>query len=175
MSDKITVQQRKYFVERIENSINEKINELRQGNAAQVQNISEREYEKYLDGLAIKEEVSRYKELWTELEPLASKIRAIFDELEQVLRKDHGYSHSTPSLCSYQPFSGQDLEKAMRWCCHQTAKKHESETDAGKMITELVAKKRAAFDELHGINELDGLKIKVNNILQGADVPLLGQ
>ena len=174
MSDKITVQQRKYFVERIENSINEKINELRQGNAAQVQNISEREYEKYLDGLAIKEEVSRYKELWTELEPLASKIRAIFEELEQVLRKKE-WDSNAPSLCSYQPFSGQDLEKAMRWCCHQTAKKHESETDAGKMITNLQAKKRAAIDELHGINELDGLKITVNNILQGADVPLLGQ
>ena len=175
MSDKITVQQRKYFVERIENSINEKINELRQGNAAQVQNISEREYEKYLEGLNIKEEVTRYKELWIELEPLASKIRAIFNELEEVLSKDHGYSSSTPSLCSYKPFSGEDLEKAMRWCCHQTAKKHESETDAGKMITNLQAKKRAAIDELHGINELDGLKIKVNNILQGADVPLLGQ
>ena len=175
MSDKITVQQRKYFVERIENSINDKINELRQGNAAQVQNISEREYEKYLEGLNIKEEVTRYKELWAEMEPLASKIRAIFNELEQVVRDNHGYSSTTPSLCSYQPFSGQDLEKAMRWCCHQTAKKHESETDAGKMITNLVAKKRAATDELHGINELEGLMHAVNNILEGADVPLLGQ
>ena len=174
MSDKITVQQRKYFVERIESSINEKISELRQSNAAEVQNISEREFETYLDGLKIKGDVVRYKELWAELEPLSSKIRAIFNELEQVLRKKE-WDSNAPSLCSYQPFSGLELDKAMRWCCHQTAKKHESETDAGKMITNLKAKKRAAIDELHGINELDGLKIKVNNILQGADVPLLGQ
>ena len=32
MSDKISVQQRKYFVERIESSINEKISELKQSN-----------------------------------------------------------------------------------------------------------------------------------------------
>ena len=41
MNDKISVQQRKYFVERIENSINDKIDELKQSNAAEVQNISE--------------------------------------------------------------------------------------------------------------------------------------
>ena len=48
MGDKISVQQRKYFVERIESSINEKINDLKQANAAQVQSISEKAYNKYL-------------------------------------------------------------------------------------------------------------------------------
>ena len=43
------------------------------------------------------------------------------------------------------------------------------------MIRLLQAKKRAATDELHGINELNGLKKTVNSILKGADVPLLGQ
>ena len=68
-----------------------------------------------------------------------------------------------------------DVDTAFRWCCRKTAQKHETETEAGKMIRVLEAKKRAATDELHGINELEGLMHAVNNILEGADVPLLGQ
>ena len=36
MSQKISVQQRKYFVERIENSINNKIDMLKQANASKI-------------------------------------------------------------------------------------------------------------------------------------------
>ena len=57
MSDKISVQQRKYFVERIQSSIDEKINELKQSKAAQVQNISDREYVNYLKLLKIENSV----------------------------------------------------------------------------------------------------------------------
>ena len=46
MSNKISVQQRKYFVERIQDSINDKIETLKQSNAAQVQNISDAAYNK---------------------------------------------------------------------------------------------------------------------------------
>ena len=140
--------------------------------ACLVCNISEKEFRNYLKELKIEKEFDRYIELFLELKPLASRLNAIYDELKSVFGKQ-GWESNVPSL--YGEFSDIDLDKAMRWCCHQTAKKHESETDAGRMITDLKAKKRAAIDELHGINELDGLKIKVNNILQGADVPLLGQ
>ena len=61
MSDKISVQQRKYFVERIETSINEKINELKQANAAQVQNISEKAFDKYLKLIKIDKDITRFK------------------------------------------------------------------------------------------------------------------
>ena len=169
---KISVQQRKYFVERIERSINDKIAELRQNNAAEVQNISEKEFRNYLKELKIEKEFDRYTELFQELKPLGSRLNAIYDELKSVFGKQ-GWESNVPSL--YGEFSDIDLDKALRWCCHQTAKKHESETDAGKMIKELEGRKRAAIDELHGINELEGLKVTVNNILKGANVPLLGQ
>ena len=173
MSNKISVQQRKYFVERIEKSINEKISDLRQSNASEVQNISEREYDGYLKGLNINKEVKRYTELYNEMYPLQEKLKAIFEELKSVVQKGKGWDSNTPSL--YSHFSTTDLDTAFRWCCRKTAQKHETETEAGKMIRVLEAKKRAATDELHGINELEGLMHAVNNILEGADVPLLGQ
>ena len=173
MNDKISVQQRKYFVERIEKSIDEKINSLRQSNAAEVQNISEREYLGYLKSLNINKEVKRYTELYNEMYPLEEKLRAIFEELKTVVNKNKSWDSNTPSL--YNKFTATDLDTAFRWCCRKTAQKHETETEAGKMIRLLQAKKRAATDELHGINELNGLKKTVNSILKGADVPLLGQ
>ena len=173
MNDKISVQQRKYFVERIEKSIDEKINSLRQSNAAEVQNISEREYKSYLKSLNISKEVKRYIELYNEIYPLQEKLKAIFDELKAVVTKGKAWDSNQPNL--YSTFTSTDLDAAFRWCCRKTAQKHETETEAGKMIRLLQAKKRAATDELHGINELNGLKKTVNSILKGADVPLLGQ
>ena len=94
---KISVQQRKYFVERIERSINEKIAELRQTNAAEVQNISEKEFRNYLKELKIEKEFDRYTELFLELKPLASRLNAIYDELKSVFGKQ-GWESNVPSL-----------------------------------------------------------------------------
>ena len=173
MSNKISVQQRKYFVERIEKSINEKISDLRQSNAAEVQNISEREYQGYLKGLKINKEVKRFAELYNEMYPLQEKLKAIFEELKSVVQRNKSWDSNQPSL--YSTMTATDVDTAFRWCCRKTAQKHETETEAGKMIRVLEAKKRAATDELHGINELEGLMHTVNNILKGADVPLLGE
>ena len=158
MGDKISVQQRKYFVERIETSINDKINELKQANAAQVQTISEKAYDKYLKLLKVDKDMKRFSKL--------------YDEVARSLNFDK-YAANTPAV--YNSSGSEDIKKGYRYLCGKTAAKQESETPEGKLIKQLEAKKRAAVDELHGVNELDGLKITVNNILKGADVPLLGE
>ena len=172
MSDKISVQQRKYFVERIETSINEKINELKQANAAQVQNISEKAFDKYLKLIKIDKDVTRFNKVDVEHKQLQSKLYDIYNEVRKSLGVQE-YGNSTPSV--YRTSSAIDFASGFRYLCGKTASKQETETPEGKLIRELEAKKRAAVDELHGVNELEGLKITVNNILKGADVPLLGE
>ena len=172
MSDKISVQQRKYFVERIETSINEKINELKQANAAQVQNISEKAFDKYLKLIKIDKDVTRFNKVDIEHKQLQSKLYDIYNEVRKSLGVQE-YGNSTPSV--YRTSSAIDFASGFRYLCGKTASKQETETAEGKLIRELEAKKRAAVDELHGVNELEGLKLTVNNILKGADVPLLGE
>ena len=172
MSQKISVQQRKYFVERIESSINEKINELKQSNAAQVQAISERAFNKYLKMLKIDKDIKRFEKLDSEYKTVRTKIYNIYEEVRRSLNID-SYSHSTPSV--YNSSTAADMIAGFRFLCSKTAAKQETETPEGKLIKQLEAKKRAAVDELHGVNELEGLKATVNNILKGADVPLLGE
>ena len=50
---KMSVQQRKYFVERITSTINNQILAMRQANAAEVYDVSEKHYKKYLKSLMI--------------------------------------------------------------------------------------------------------------------------
>ena len=172
MSNKISVQQRKYFVERIQDSIDEKINELKQSNAAQVQNISERAYTKYLKAIKVDKDVTRFEKIDLEHKQLQSKLYDIYN----VVRRSVGvseYDNGTPNV--YRSSSAIDFASGFRYLCSKTASKQETETPEGKLIRQLEDKKRAAIDELHGVNELEGLKLTVNNILKGADVPLLGE
>ena len=169
---KISVQQRKYFVTRIENSINDKINDLKQTKAAQVQTLSEKEFGKYLKMLKIEKDMAKFEKVDLEYRQLQSKLYDVYNEVRRSLGID-SYGHDSPSV--YNSSGSSDLHKGFRYLCNKTAAKQETETPEGKIIKELISMKRAAIDELHGINELEGLKETVNNILKGADVPLLGE
>ena len=176
MADKISVQQRKYFVERIESSINDKIEALRQSNAAEVQNISEAAYNKYLKLLKVDKDIKRFDKLDAEHTKLQSKLIQVYESVKSSQIKSgkvSSWDNNYPHL--YTSSGAVNINEAYRYLCNQTAIKNEDETPQGKLIKQLEAKKRAATDELHGINELNGLKEVVNNILKGADVPLLGE
>ena len=168
---KISVQQRKYFVARIEESINEKISILKQQRAADVQKLSEGEYKRYLKTIKLDKTLDRYKKLKDEFDLLSNRIVDVYDEIVKSIAKQK-YDHGVPSV--YNGSSFQDMDRAFRYLCNQTAQAQETETESGKLINELEQKKRTACDVLHGINELDELTTQVNNILKGADVPLLG-
>ena len=176
MADKISVQQRKYFVERIESSINDKIEALRQSNAAEVQNISEAAYNKYLKLLKVDKDIKRFDKLDAEHTKLQSKLIQVYESVKSSQIKSgkvSSWDNNYPHL--YTSSTAKNIDEAYRYLCNQTAIKNEDETPTGMLIKELEAKKRAAVDELHGVNELEGLKATVNNILKGADVPLLGE
>ena len=176
MSNKISVQQRKYFVTRIENSINDKIETLKQSNAAEVQNISEAAYNKYLKLLKVDKDLKRFEKLDAEHAKLQSKLVQVFDSVKSSQLKSgkiSSWNNNYPHL--YNNSNAVNINEGYRYLCNQTAAKNEDETPQGKLIKKLEAKKRAAIDELHGVNELEGLKLTVNSILKGADVPLLGE
>tara|TARA_E500000305_G_scaffold31974_1_gene24196 strand:+ start:531 stop:1049 length:519 start_codon:yes stop_codon:yes gene_type:complete len=171
MSNKISVQQRKYFTKRIEEAIDEKIAVLKQQRASDVQKLSEAEYKRYLKSLKVDKSMAQYRKVKERYDRLSQGLVAVYDELLKNLGKER-YDSGVPSLYSGSSYS--DTDKAFRYLCNQTALGQETETKSGKMIKELEAKKRAACDKLHGVAELDGLMHEVNKILKGANVPQLG-
>lgn len=168
---KISVQQRKYFVERINQSINDKISDLKQINAADVQKISEKEYDNYLKVLKIDKEMKELKKVKDREETIMRNMTAIYDELLKAFNLN-SWEANVPSV--YKGSDWGTIDSAFRFACSKTAQKQETETPAGKVIKELESKKRAACDILHGINDLEELTSEVNAILKGSDVPMLG-
>ena len=171
MTNKISVQQRKYFTKRIEEAFDEKISILRQERASDVQKLSEAEYKRYLKNLKVDKSLNRYKKLKEEHDIVAEGLVAVYNEILKNLGK-YQYDNGVPTI--YTGSSHGDMDKAFRYLCNQTAFGQETETKSGRIIKELEEKKRAACDLLHGINELDGLTAEVNKILTGTGVPQLG-
>ena len=171
MSNKISVQQRKCFTERITEAINEKIAILKQQRASDVQKLSEAEYKRYLKNIKLDKTLNKYKKMKEEYDIIAQSIVVVYDEILRNLNKSR-YDSGVPTV--YAGSSHSDMDKAFRYLCSQTALGQETETKSGRMIKALEDKKKAACDLLHGINELDGLTTEVNRILKGAGVPQLG-
>ena len=84
MSNKISVQQRKYFTQRIVDAMDEKIAILKQRRASDVQKLSEAEYKRYLKNIKLDKSLGRYKKLKEEYDILAEGIVAVFDEILSV-------------------------------------------------------------------------------------------
>ena len=132
-----------------------------------------RAYKKYLKHIGVDKDIKEYLAKKVRTDVLSDRITAIFNEIKKSVKTDDRWDNSEPHM--YTNISESDIEKGFKWCCNKTAQKQETETAAGKMIADLENRKRAAVDQLHGINELQELTLAVNGILNGAGVPLLGE
>jgi hypothetical protein len=68
-----------------------------------------------------------------------------------------------------------DIDKAFRWACNETARKHNNTCTMSKDIEALEKKRDKAIDILHGVEEFSDVMEKVNKSLKGTDVPRLGE
>ena len=160
MPEKITAAQRKYFDNRIDTALNDKINILKQQDAANVMKISDAAYSKYLKLIGIDKELARYKKVDAERKKLTEKIYSVYNECRRSLELKQ-YNSDTPSV--YEGSTHDAYTKGFRYLCQKAALKSEGITPVGN-----------AKDVLYGINELPDLLKCVNNILKDAEVPLLG-
>ena len=171
MSNKISVQQRKYFTERIEEAIDAKISVLKHKNAAKVTEMGNKQFSNYLKEIGVHDQMVRYTKIKKEADELNATIRQVYENIKRALEVV-GYHRDWPSM--YQGSSRENIEECFRKCCEEVALQNIETSKIGKEIDKLEKQKRAATDLLHGINELDGLTIEVNKILTGAGVPQLG-
>ena len=171
MPEKITAAQRKYFDNRIDIAINDKINVLKQQDAANVMQISAASYVKYLKLIGIDKTLARYKKVDKERVELSEKLYSVYNECRRSLDLKQ-YESDMPSV--YQGSSHKDYTTGFRHLCQKAALKSEGITPAGKEIARLKEQMNNAKDVLYGINELPDLLKCVNSILKDAEVPLLG-
>ena len=175
--NKMSVQQRKYFVERISKTINEQILNLRQQSASRVYDVSEAAYNKYLKAIHLDKTIKEYNKLKPKVDELGDKIRTVFDEIRQTLDTDDiswSVRQNWPNLYGSNHTPG-EIDRAFRWCCNETAKKNDKSLTITDDIKKLEDKRDRAIDILHGVDEFNDTLGAVNNMLKGTDVPRLGE
>tara|TARA_Y100001963_G_scaffold141173_1_gene209069 strand:+ start:673 stop:1209 length:537 start_codon:yes stop_codon:yes gene_type:complete len=172
---KMSVQQRKYFVERITSTINKQILRLRQANAAEVYDVSEKHYIKYLKSLKLDKTLKDYDIHKRKLESLYQKIEAVYKEVKNTIvdpNADWRELQDVPTIWNTTDTEG--IEKAFRWACNETARKNNNGCTMTKDIQALEKKRDKAIDILHGVEEFADVMDKVNKSLKGTEVPKLG-
>ena len=175
--NKMSVQQRKYFVERIGKTINEQILNLRQQSASRIYDASESAYKKYLKAIGLDKTIKEYNKLKPKLDELGSKIASVFEEIKISLDTDENLPWNIrqhyPTLYGSN-HAETDINKAFRWCCNETAKKNDKSFSATSEIKKLEDKRDKAIDILHGVDEFTSMLQEINKTLKGTDVPKLG-
>jgi len=174
--NKMSVQQRKYFVERISKTINAQILNLRQQTASSIYDASESAYKKYLKAIGLDKTIKEYNNLKPRLDELGSKISSVFEEIKISLEDPNAswnIKQHYPSLYG-NGHTEADINKAFRWCCNETAKKNDSSLSMSSQIKKLEDKRDRAIDILHGVDEFTSMLNEINKTLKGTDVPKLG-
>jgi malate synthase len=172
MSNKISVQQRKYFSQRIEEAIDAKISVLKHKNASRVTELGNKQFENYLKDIGVYDKLMRYNVIKSEADELNKTIRQIYENIRRALNIGE-YQNNWPTI--YQGSDIETINQGFRKACEEVALQNSEGSQIGQEIEELEKQKRAATDLLHGVNELDGLTAEVNRILTGAGVPQLGE
>lgn len=173
---KMSVQQRKYFVDRITSTINQQILVLRQANAAEVYDVSEKHYNKYLKSLKLDKTLKDFEMHRKKANALYQKMEAVYNEVKNTIidpNADWKERHNAPTIWNSSDIK--DIDKAFRWACNETARKHNGTCTMSKDIQALEKKRDKAIDILHGVEEFSDVMEKVNKSLKGTDVPRLGE
>jgi len=173
---KMSVQQRKYFVDRITSTINQQILTLRQANAAEVYDVSEKHYNKYLKSLKLDKTLKDFDMYRKKTSALYQKIEAVYNEVKNTIidpNADWREKQNVPTIWNNTDMK--EIDKAFRWACNETARKNNNGCTMTKDIQALEKKRDKAIDILHGVEEFADVMEKVNVSLKGTDVPKLGE
>ena len=171
---KMSVQQRKYFVERISKTINSQILDLRQQHASEVYDISEAAYTKYLKALKVAKPIKEYNNIKAKYDILSNKITSVYEEVCKTVEDPSVSQWNSSKPTMYRNMTPGDIDKGFRWACNETAKKNDKSLVTSTMIKKLQDKRDKAIDILHGVDEFADILGSVNNILKGTEVPRLG-
>jgi len=169
---KISESQRKYFAKRINEEFNAQIRLIRQQEAKQVSDLSENNFEAYLEAIDMTNIVESFRKAEVKFENAKKKINTIITNLEQadpsdetsIKRYDCGYG-TVSTIYNYD-----GVQKYFTMKCNQVATDEFRKKD--KTIKTLEDKKNQAIDFVYGLTKHSELYNGMKTILKGTDIKL---
>ena len=168
---KISESQRKYFVQRVQDQIDDSIRALEHKNAKRTIEVSTKSYNNYLDDLGVREKLTAIIKHRNKCTELADELSPVIDTIWKALKIENHYTNEY--IYIHDTTSAKDWDKAFKQCCMKAAQDNEAVTPIGKQILELKQKKKQAVDFLYGFSDEGELKQGVNRILTGTGISLL--
>ena len=160
--------QRDFMVERIKKLTQSRINQIKATHASQIQRIADREYEKFLEGIEVKEDMDALKTAAKIQNETQQRMLGVVAGLVDL--HPNAESHAYYQECNYH----EKHNAFFKACCREIAKDEFYNTEAGQELKELEKTQENAIDTVM----LDGCKVeeltaKLNNILGNSGLALL--
>ena len=164
----LSCQQRKYFIDRIEKTLNAEISALEQIHATSIQTVATKQYKAYLKDTGLDKLLKKYTKLEKEW-------RDVQDEMGNVCKAIHEKTEY-PNKSSYYntPYDSKGVESFLKNICNALARQGFVHTPKGKRLKSLEDKRQAAIDIVMGMTEVEPTVIAINKVLKSTNVPLLG-
>ena len=154
---KISETQRRYFIERVRNQINDKIQTIKHKNSAKIAKAAKNSYDSYLKEVGVDKNLKRLKALHDEI-----------DDLKQLMGDTVKNINRYKTCFSYSDFDDFFKEEARKIANDQFSK-----TKEGKEIKRLEKLQDQSTDYLYGLNTDNEITQGLNKILNPSGIKLI--
>ena len=154
---KISETQRRYFLERVRNQINDKIQTIKHKNSAKIAEAAKNSYDSYLKEVGIDKHLKRLKVLHDEIGDLK---QLMGDTVKNINRYKHCFSYS-------------DFDDFFKEEARKIANDQFSKTKEGKEIERLEKLQDQSTDYLYGLNTNNEITQGLNKILNSCGIKLI--
>ena len=169
---KITENQRKYMVRRVNEEFNDAVSLIKQQEAVTIQKISEKAEKSYKKTLGIEKEVNNLKKYEKLYEQAKAKCNNVVAAMEQ-------HQETSSNLRSKYNFNGsciihgsESMDKYVTMKCTDLALQNFGKTKEGSDMAKLEKKRTQAVDYIYGMNESSALSQGLSKILKGTKIKL---
>ena len=169
---KITENQRKYMVRRVNEEFDGAVSLIKQKEAVTIQKISEKAEKSYKKTLGIEKEVNnlkKYEKLYNEAKEKCNNVVTAMEthkETDSKLRNKYSFYGS----CSIHQSS--DMDKYVTMRCIDLALQNFGKPPEGAEMSKLERKRTQAVDYIYGMNESSVISQGLAKILKGTKIKL---
>lgn len=162
--------QRDYYVDRIKGLCKNRINQIKAVHASEIQDLADKKYEEFLDGIGVSADMNALKASCELQEELNDRMKGVVQGLKELYDTNDRDTYSYYSECNYY----KKHEEFLRSCCRVIAQDEFYKTDAGVELKSLERTQDSAIDTvmLDGCNSVE-LTAKLNDILGNSGLALL--
>ena len=169
---KITENQRKYMVKRVNEEFDDAVSFIKQKEAVTIQKISEKAEKSYKKTLGIEKEVNNLKKYEKLYEEAKEKCNNIINAMETHKETDSKLRNKYSFYGSCTIHNSENMNKYVTMKCIDLALQNFGKTPEGAEMSKLEKKRTQAVDYIYGMNESSAITQGLAKILKGTKIKL---